>query len=283
MKKLRILLADDHKMVRDGLRLLIDSQPDMRVVGEAANGREVIQKAHEFKPDVVVMDLSMPELNGLQATERLKAELPEIKVVAMTANEDESYLRQLCKVGAVGYVLKRSAGDELVKAIGAVARGGVYFEATLASKALARQMTGGKSETGAGELSEREKEVLVMLAWGYSNKEIAGQLALSVKTVETYKVRIGEKLGLRSRTEMVQYALRQGWLNESHPFLPRTAEGMVSTQRHSAVEPQPKERGQPCPPIACGQVGTRGQGCYSCSAFFLLGRQSGSGPSNAPV
>lgn len=223
MKRLRILIADDHKMVRDGLRLLIDGQPDMRVAGEAANGREVLQKARELKPDVVVMDLSMPELNGLQATERLKAEFPEIKVVAMTANEDESYLRQLCKLGAVGYVLKRSAGDELVKAIGIVARGGVHFEAALASKALARQMAGGKSEPGAVELSEREKEVLVMLAWGYSNKEIAAQLTLSVKTVETYKVRIGEKLGLHSRTQMVQYALRQGWMNEAHPFLPQTS------------------------------------------------------------
>lgn len=220
MKKLRILLADDHKMVRDGLRLLLDGQPGLRVVGEAANGREAVQKARELNPDVVVMDLSMPELNGLQAAERLKAELPGIKVVAMTANEDESYLRQLVKVGAVGYVLKRSAGDELVKAIGAVARGGVYFEATLASKALAKQMAGGNGAAGAVELSKREKEVLVMLAWGYSNKEIAAQLALSVKTVETYKVRIGEKLGLRSRTQMVQHALRQGWLNEEHPFLP---------------------------------------------------------------
>jgi two-component system, NarL family, response regulator NreC len=220
MKMLRILLADDHKMVRDGLRLLLDGQPGLRVVGEAANGREALQKARELNPDVVVMDLSMPELNGLQAAERLKAELPGIKVVAMTANEDESYLRQLVKVGAVGYVLKRSAGDELVKAIGAVARGGVYFEATLASKALAKQMAGGGGETGAVELSGREKEVLVMLAWGYSNKEIAAQLALSVKTVETYKVRIGEKLGLRSRTQMVQHALRRGWLNEEHLFLP---------------------------------------------------------------
>ena len=222
MKKLRILLADDHKMVREGLRLLIDGQPDMRVVGEAANGREVLLQARELKPDVVVMDLSMPELNGLQATERLKAESPAIKVVAITANEDESYLRQLCKVGAVGYVLKRSAGDELVKAIDIVAKGGLHFEAALASKALARQMTDGKRETGTGELSDREKEVLVMLAWGYSNKEIAGRLGLSVKTVETYKVRVGEKLGLRSRTEMVQYALRQGWLNESHPFPPHS-------------------------------------------------------------
>ena len=222
MKKLRVLLADDHKIVREGLRLLINSQPDMQVVGEAANGNEVLVKARDLKPDVVVMDLSMPELNGLQATERLKAEHPGIKVVALTAHEDESYLRQLCKVGAAGYVLKRSAGDELVKAIGTVAKGGVHFEASLASKALASQMTGSpmKGESHSIELSEREKEVLIMLAWGYSNKEIAGQLKLSVKTVETYKLRIGEKLGLRSRTEMVQYALRLGWLNETHSSLP---------------------------------------------------------------
>jgi DNA-binding NarL/FixJ family response regulator len=222
MKKLRILLADDHKIVREGLRTLINSQPDMQVIGEAANGKEVLVKARELKPDVVVMDLSMPELNGLQATERLKAERPEMKVVALTAHEDESYLRQLCKVGAAGYVLKRSAGDELVKAISEVAKGGVHYEASLASKALAKQVTGSpvKGESHAGDLSDREKEVLIMLAWGYSNKEIAGRLKLSVKTVETYKVRIGEKLDLRSRTEMVQYALRLGWLNETHTFLP---------------------------------------------------------------
>ena len=225
MKTLKVLLADDHKMVREGLRLLINSQPDMRVVGEAANGREVLIKARELKPDVVVMDLSMPELNGLQATEQLQLQAPEIKVVAITANEDESYLRQLCKVGAAGYVLKRSAGEELVKAIGLVAAGGVYFAAALASKALARQISGApaknKNHTHTADLSDREKEVLVMLAWGYSNKEIAAHLSLSVKTVETYKVRTSEKLGLRSRTEMVQFALRQGWLNEAHPFPPR--------------------------------------------------------------
>ncbi len=222
MKKLRILLADDHRIVREGLRFLIDGQPDMHVVGEAANGREVLIKARDLKPDVVVMDLSMPELNGLQATERLRTDLPDIKIVALTANEDESYLRQLAKVGAAGYVLKRSAGDELIKAIGVVAKGGVYFEGPLASRALARQMTGSapRTESSSVPLSDREKEVLLMLAWGYSNKEIAGHLTLSVKTVETYKVRIGDKLGLRSRTEMVQYALRQGWLNETTPFLP---------------------------------------------------------------
>jgi DNA-binding NarL/FixJ family response regulator len=220
MKKLRILLADDHKIVREGLRLLIDSQPDLQVVGEAANGKEVLQQSRVLKPDVVVMDLSMPELNGLQATERLKAEQPELKVVALSAHEDEIYLSQLCKAGAAGYVLKRSAGDELIKAINTVARGGVHFETTLASKVLARQMTGAslKNELPAADLSDREKEVLIMLAWGHTNKEIAGELSLSVKTVETYKVRIGEKLGLRSRTEMVQFALRQGWMDETRPL-----------------------------------------------------------------
>ena len=136
MKKLRILLADDHKVVRDGLRLLIDGQRDMRVVGEAGNGKEALQQARDLKPDVVVMDLSMPELNGLQATERLKAERPEVKVVALTVHEDPSYLLQLCKAGAVGYVLKRSAGDDLIHAIRTVAGGGLHFDPTLASKAL---------------------------------------------------------------------------------------------------------------------------------------------------
>jgi DNA-binding NarL/FixJ family response regulator len=225
MKTLKVLIADDHKMVREGLRLLIDNQPDMRVVGEAASGRELLLKARELKPDVVVTDLSMPDLNGLQATARLHAEAPAVKVVAITANEDESYLRQLCQAGAAGYVLKRSAGDELVKAIRVVAGGGVYFEPALASKALAQQMSGSlgkdKNKPHTAELSDREREVIKLLAWGYSNKEIAAQLKLSVKTVETYKVRTGEKLGLRSRTEMVRYALRQGWLNEAHPFPPR--------------------------------------------------------------
>jgi DNA-binding NarL/FixJ family response regulator len=222
MKKLRVLLADDHKIVRDGLKLLIDGQPDMLVVGEAANGKEVILRARELAPDIVVMDLSMPEMNGLQATQRLKTAQPEIKVIALTAHEDESYLSLLCKAGASGYVLKRSAGEELIQAIGEVARGGVHFEATLASKALARQMAGGStaSEALTTDLSVREKEVLTRLAWGYSNKEIAASLGLSVKTVETYKVRVGEKLGLHSRTQMVQYALRQGWLSETRPDLP---------------------------------------------------------------
>lgn len=216
MKKLRILLADDHRILREGLRSLLDSQAGMQVVGEAANGREVLRKAAELKPDIVVMDLSMPELNGLQATELLKRSRPDIRVVALTAHDDESYLTQVCKAGAAGYVLKHSAGDELVKAIEVVAKGGLHFAPTLAARALARQVsgTGVKNETATHELSDREKEVLRLVAWGYSNKEIADELNLSVKTVETYKIRVGDKLGLRSRARLVQYALRQGWLSD---------------------------------------------------------------------
>jgi len=219
MKKLRVLLADDHKVVRDGLRLLVDGQRDMRVVGEAANGKEALQRARDLNPDVVVMDLSMPELNGLQATERLRAERPGVKVVALTVHEDPSYLLQLCKAGAVGYVLKRSAGEDLIHAIRTVAGGGLHFDPTLASQALTGRPGDTPSKEGLhpGNLSEREQEVLILLAWGYSNKEIASKLGLSTKTVETYRVRISEKLGLRSRTNIVQYALRQGWLNEASP------------------------------------------------------------------
>jgi len=217
MKKTAILLADDHQVVREGLKLLINSQPDLRVVGEAGTGKEALQKARELKPEVVVMDLTMPELNGLQATELLKAEQPEIKIVALTVHEDLSYLRQLCKAGAAGYVLKRSAGDELIEAIRTVMAGGLHFDAKLAGKALAglTREPGAKSEPHTSDLSEREKEVLILLAWGNSNKEIAAKLSLSIKTVQTYRVRIAEKLGLHGRTEIVAYALRQGWLNET--------------------------------------------------------------------
>ena len=216
MKKLRILLADDHKMLREGLRNLLAGQPDMSVVGEAASGKEALEKAAELKPDVVVMDLSMPEMNGLQATALLRDKHPAIKVVVLTGHEDESYLTQLCKAGASGYVLKRSAGDELVQAIRMAARDQVYLAPTLACKALARLVTGPSAnrETTNASLSDREKEVLRLIAWGHSSKEAADALNVSAKTVATYRVRIVEKLGLRSRAELVKYALREGWLND---------------------------------------------------------------------
>ncbi len=221
MNRLRILLADDHQMVREGLRLLINSQTDMQVAGEAGNGHEVLDRVRELQPEIVVLDLSMPMLNGLQTAALLRAQFPAVKVIALTVHEDECYLLELCKAGAVGYVLKRSAGNALIQAIRVVASGGHYYDPDVAGRALRAKLqdTQGKSEHRQVDLSQREREVLTLLAWGHSNKEIAADLGLSQKTVETYRSRIGEKLNLHSRTEMVQFALHQGWLDQPHPTL----------------------------------------------------------------
>jgi two-component system response regulator NreC len=216
MSKLRIFVADDHQIVREGLKALINAQPDMQVVGEAEDGRAAWMLAKRLLPDVVVMDVSMPDMNGAEATERLRVECPQVKVLALTVYEDRGYLQQLLKAGASGYVLKRAVMEELVRAVRTVARGGSYVDPTLAGKLVSsyiRQDTGGPKQPTA-ELSERETQVLRLAAWGYSNKEIAAKLQISVKTVETYKVRLMEKLDLRSRADIVRHALRQGWLQE---------------------------------------------------------------------
>lgn len=213
MTVLRVLLADDHEVVRTGLRSLIDGTPGMQVVGEARDGAEACRRAAELRPDVVVMDVSMPVLDGVEATERLSAEQPGVRVVALTMHEDRGHLARLLQAGAAGYVLKRAAANELVRAIEVVAGGGTYVDPVLAGSVL-RGASGGPAASAASVLSEREAEVLRRIAWGESNKEIAGRLEISVKTVETYKARIADKLGLRSRTEIVRFALQQGWLSE---------------------------------------------------------------------
>ncbi len=217
MTALRILLADDHSVMRQGLRALVISQADMDVVGEADNGRTALLKASELQPDVVVMDVSMPELSGIQVTERLKRVYPKIKVLVLTAHDDTGYLRQLLEVGASGYLLKKVAAEELISAIRVVAAGGVYLDPTLAHKVVSgyvgrRRFRGAQPNAG---LSDRESEVLRLVAWGYTNKEIAAYLSISVKTVETHKSNLMGKLDLKSRVEMVRYALRQGWLREA--------------------------------------------------------------------
>ena len=217
MSTLRVLLADDHVMMREGLKSLVNAQADMEVVGEAGDGRVALSKARELQPDVVVMDISMPELNGIQATGRLKSCCQKSKVLVLTAYDDSGYLRQLLEAGASGYVLKKAAAEELVKAIRVVASGGVYLDPTLAGRVVSGYV-GRKKLRGAPpntELSEREEEVMRLVAWGYTNKEVAAYLNISVKTVETHKTNLMEKLDLNGRSDIVRYALRRGWLSEA--------------------------------------------------------------------
>jgi DNA-binding NarL/FixJ family response regulator len=216
MAELSIFIADDHAIVREGLKLLVSAQPEMRVVGEAGDGHAAYQGIVELRPDVAVMDLSMPGLSGAQATEHLKRSCPEVKVVALTVHEDESYLRGLLEAGAVGYILKRSAAEELIHAIRRVAAGGVYLDPSLAGKLVSVYLDDRSiaEPTDLGELTDREAEVVRLIAMGHSNKEIAARLGISVKTVETHKARSLEKLDLHSRADLVRHALQHGWLRD---------------------------------------------------------------------
>jgi DNA-binding NarL/FixJ family response regulator len=217
MNKIRILIAEDHAMVREGLRLLIDSQPNMQVIGEAENGQIAVARSHELMPDIVLMDVSMPEMNGLKATEKLRQECPHIKVLALTRHKDQGFLQEVIRAGAAGYVLKQNTAAELIHAIDAVATGGNYLDPAIAGKLIGRYI-GGQAKNNSemqGELSPREAEVLRLIAWGYSNKEIAGRLDISIKTVEAHKANSSRKLGLHSRIDIVRFAFLQGWLDEN--------------------------------------------------------------------
>ena len=214
---LRVLLADDHVTVRHGLKLLIDGQPDMKVVAEASDGADAVQRALAIKPDVVVMDISMPGMNGLVATRTLKQQQPDLAVITLTRHGDDAYLQELLRAGVSGYVLKQSAPSELLQAIRVAASGGQYLDSTLTPRVtagfLARE---GKriGKTGA-TITERESGVLRLIASGYSNKEIAARLDLSVKTVEAHKANAMRKLGLTGRIDIVKYAILQGWLDNA--------------------------------------------------------------------
>jgi DNA-binding NarL/FixJ family response regulator len=212
MKKLRLLLVDDHAVVREGLRSLLSDQSRFEIVGDASDGVAALAAVDRLRPDIVVMDVSMPSMNGAQATRRLKELHPTIKTIALTVHEEGGYLRSLMDAGASGYVLKRSAASELLRAIDAVAEGGVYLDSSIAGQLVNKLGQRKSSLAPSAALSEREREVVRYVAHGYSNKEIATKLDVSVKTVETYRYRATEKLGLNSRAELVRYAIDQGWL-----------------------------------------------------------------------
>jgi len=213
----RILLAEDHNTVREGIKMLVNAQPDMEVIGEASDGRAAIEQTRALNPDLLVMDISMPELNGLKATERLRKEFPDLKILTLTRHTDDGYLQQLIKAGVNGYVLKQSAPTELISAIRTVTSGRSYVDSELTNKVLggyAARSTSPLRGEGTPTVSDRESEVLRLIAWGYSNKEIAARLDLSVKTVEAHKSNAMRKLNMRSRIDIVRYAILQGWLEE---------------------------------------------------------------------
>jgi DNA-binding NarL/FixJ family response regulator len=213
---IRILMVDDHPVVLAGLNALIGADPDFLIVGKARDGRTALRMALELAPDVVVLDISLPEMNGVELAAALRSERPEVRVLVLTVHEERAYLRQLVELGVRGYLLKRSAADELPRAIHAVATGGLYLDPAIAGKVVGRLARDAASPQGGqtAELSERETDVLRLVAGGHSNKAISARLGISVKTVETYKARAMEKLGFRSRVDVVRYAADQGWLRE---------------------------------------------------------------------
>lgn len=207
-KKTRILLADDHRMVRQGFRLILQAQEDMDVVGETGNGQEAVDLAQSLKPDVVVMDVTMPEWNGIEATRRIRAAEPLVRVLALSVHRDAVYVRESVRAGAEGYLLKESADSELIAAVRAVARGNSYLSPEVAGAVLKDYR---KHATNPIDLlTSREREVLQHIAEGRTNKEIATVLKLSVYTVDGHRTRIMEKLGLHSVGELVRFAVRNG-------------------------------------------------------------------------
>jgi len=216
-EKLRILLAEDHKTVREGIKLLVNAQTDMEVIGEAGDGEIAVRLAGELKPDIVVMDISMPELNGLRATRRMRSNGIEVKILMLTRHTDDGYLQQLIEAGANGYVLKQSAPNELINAIRAVGSGNSYLDPALTNKVMGGYANRSVSVRGENKntLTDREAEVLRLIALGYSNKEIAESMNLSVKTIEAHKANGMQKLGINSRIGIVRYAILQDWLHET--------------------------------------------------------------------
>ena len=214
--KIRVLIADDHAILRSGLKLLINSQMDMEVVAEAADGRQAIERARETAPDVALLDFSMPRMTGMQALQKILQNRGKTRVVILTMHDDAAYLRSALAAGASGYVLKRSVDGDLLSAIRSVHRGGLFIDPSLA-KILVNDVLNDRAPGTRPKpeqlLSDRELQVLRLVAQGYSSREIGEQIHVSAKTVETYRARLVEKLGLRGRRELVRYAVHMGLLN----------------------------------------------------------------------
>ncbi len=215
LKTIRILIAEDHVLVREGLRTLLEAQPDMKVVGEAINGEEAVRKTKEVKPDIILMDITMPGMNGLEATYQIRRDNPDVKILVLTMHEGNEYFFKILEAGASGYFVKGGSSSELIAALQAVWRGDVFLYPTMAKKLLSdylHRVSSGQDKENYDGLTNREREILKFIAEGDSNQEIAERLVLSPSTVQTHRANIMAKLGLHSRTELVKYAIRRGFI-----------------------------------------------------------------------
>ena len=213
---IKILIADDHGVIRAGLRALLSGLPEIQVVGEAVDGRDTLQKVVELKPNIVIMDLSMPEMGGLEATRQLAQINPDIRVLILTVHEDEELLKEVIRAGAVGYIIKRAVEDELIHAIRVVARGDMYVHPSMTRALFSAPLPSQGKLSEVETLTNREIEVLRLLAKGYTNRQIAEQLGISPRTAEGHRANLSAKLGLRSRVELVEYAQQHGLLKRGH-------------------------------------------------------------------
>jgi len=215
---IRVLLAEDHILVREGVRALLEAQPDMEVVAEASDGSEAVRKALDLLPDVVLMDITMPGTNGLEATRLIRKAAPGVRILALTMHGTDDYFFRLLDAGASGYVLKESASSDLLSAIRAVHRGGVFLSPSVAKRLVddyLRRASEGDQRPGYDSLTDRERQILKLIGEGCTNQEIAQKLCLSVNTVQTHRTHIMDKLNLHNRTELLRFAVRAGLLEES--------------------------------------------------------------------
>ncbi len=213
MSRIRILIAEDHRIVRDGLRMLLQGEPDFEVVAEAETGREAVARTKEHRPDLAILDISMPDLSGLEATKLIKTESPETQVLILTMHESDEYFFRALQAGASGYVLKKAATQDLIAAAHAVARGEAFLYPSVAKKLIGdyvQRFESGAEETGYSSLSERERGVLLLLAEGLSNQEIADRLSITQSTLQTHRAHILDKLGLRTTADLIKYAVQHG-------------------------------------------------------------------------
>jgi two-component system, NarL family, response regulator NreC len=215
-----ILIADDHGVLRGGLRVLLNEQPDWQVVGEASDGTQALRLTEELHPDLLLLDISMPGVDGIEVTRLLKQRMPQLQILILTVHEDQEMLREAVRAGASGYVIKRAAQSELISAINAVLRGDLYVHPAMTRGLLGSAVTPGPAPAAVDDanldlLTRREMQVLSLIAQGYTNQQIAEDLVVSVRTVESHRANIMTKLGLHNRAELVQYAMTHGFLKES--------------------------------------------------------------------